>query len=232
MIHFNKKERVISRRKKKRNKALVKKYPWLLPRNVWTDKIPEDYDYTYTELDSLSRGWRIAFGDMICKEVDAELKRTGRRDTYRIQELKSKYGSMRWYDNGGSDQLRQIIDKYEYLSENICESCGRPDVPQTNGGWIEPICFDCFVKRVRRSEQYQAKYLQHDIPPKTLEEIKEWYEKSVEENARMGDTYTIRRFSTDGSVDTTYDVTETANKIREAWNKKQERRLRKREKRH
>lgn len=30
-------------------KQLVERYPYLLPRNVWTDKVPEDYDYTYCD---------------------------------------------------------------------------------------------------------------------------------------------------------------------------------------
>ena len=45
-----------------KNKELIKKYPFLLPRNVWTDKVPEDYDYSYTYtllVYTLSRGVSI-----------------------------------------------------------------------------------------------------------------------------------------------------------------------------
>lgn len=44
------------------NKALISEFPFLLPRNRWTGNIPDDYDYSYTELDDLPDGWRIAFG--------------------------------------------------------------------------------------------------------------------------------------------------------------------------
>ena len=34
-----------------------------MPRNRWTGEVPEDYDYSYTELDSMPDGWRKAFGE-------------------------------------------------------------------------------------------------------------------------------------------------------------------------
>lgn len=48
---------------KEYNKQLVEKYPFLLPRNRWTGKVQEDYDYSYTELDGMPDGWRKAFGE-------------------------------------------------------------------------------------------------------------------------------------------------------------------------
>ena len=44
------------RRKIKENKKLVKEFPFLLPRNVWTGEIISDYDYSFTELDSMPDG--------------------------------------------------------------------------------------------------------------------------------------------------------------------------------
>ena len=80
------------------NKNLVEKYPWLILRNRWTDEVIEGY--RYTELDSLPYGWRLAFGDQICEEIDQELRRFDYQDKYRIVQIKEKYGSLRWYDNG------------------------------------------------------------------------------------------------------------------------------------
>lgn len=57
------------------NKALIVKYPFLLPRNRWTDKVAEDYDYTYTELDAMPRGWRIRFSEEMVEEIKEELLR-------------------------------------------------------------------------------------------------------------------------------------------------------------
>ena len=41
---------------KEYNKALLEKYPWLSPNNVWTGELSEDYDYEYTRADSIPRG--------------------------------------------------------------------------------------------------------------------------------------------------------------------------------
>lgn len=93
------------------NKALLEKYPWLTPTNRWTgkkitdcmngkqkgfwlndsDKYPE-YDYTYTELDDMPDGWRIAFGDQMCEEIHQELVKFNFLNEYRIVQIKEKYG--------------------------------------------------------------------------------------------------------------------------------------------
>lgn len=37
-------------------RKLVERYPFLLPRNVITDKIPNDYDYTYIKYLEIPKG--------------------------------------------------------------------------------------------------------------------------------------------------------------------------------
>lgn len=82
------------------NKALVEKYPFLLPRNRFTDEVPDDYDWTYTEMDSMPNGWRKAFGDQMLREIKEELLKFNFLDEYRILQIKEKYGTLRWYDGG------------------------------------------------------------------------------------------------------------------------------------
>ena len=76
---------------KEENRKLCEKYPFLIPRNRWSgmriteaqdggywpgnpEAIPE-YDYEYTELDSMPEGWRKAFGIQMCEEIKQELLR-------------------------------------------------------------------------------------------------------------------------------------------------------------
>lgn len=82
------------------NKALIVEFPFLLPRNRWTGNVPDDYDYSYTELDDLPDGWRIAFGLQMCRELKEILVKGGGLDVYRITQIKEKNGTLRWYDNG------------------------------------------------------------------------------------------------------------------------------------
>lgn len=71
---------------KESNQKLIERFPFLIPRNRWTGKIPEDYDYSYTELDSMPDGWRKTFGEQMCEDIREELVRAEYLDQYRINE--------------------------------------------------------------------------------------------------------------------------------------------------
>lgn len=56
-------------------------------------------------------------------------------------QCKEKFGGLRFYINGGSEQIWQIISKAESDSYKICETCGSTEgVSQTRGGWITTLC--------------------------------------------------------------------------------------------
>lgn len=110
---------------KESNQKLIERFPFLMPRNRWTGKVPEDYDYSYTELDSMPDGWRKAFGEQMCEDIREELVRAEYLDQYRITQIKEKYGTLCWYDFGGTERmLRDIIPKYEHLSARTCSDVG------------------------------------------------------------------------------------------------------------
>jgi hypothetical protein len=48
---------------------------------------------------------------------------------------------------GGSHELftqvHDIVDKYEELSETICEMCGKPGILRTDRPWISTLCDKC-----------------------------------------------------------------------------------------
>ena len=100
-----------------RNKKLVKKYPFLLPRSCWTGKVPKDYDYSYTEYGCLSKGWKSGFGEFWLEDLREALIKTNFMDKFMFMELKEKYGSFRQYCNGAPEEVHEVIRKYEYISE-------------------------------------------------------------------------------------------------------------------
>ena len=126
------------------NKALIVKYPFLLPRNRWTDKVVDDYDFTWTELDAMPKGWRIRFGEEMVEEISQELKKYNFEDGYRIIQVKEKWGGLRWYDGGVPlvSAIHDIVRKYENLSHKICIACGDLAVYRSKG-WISPWCKNC-----------------------------------------------------------------------------------------
>lgn len=205
-----------------RNKKLIKQYPWLKPVNVWTGKIPKDYDYSYIEWYGWPNGWNVAFGDMYLQELGAEIKQSGQKD-FQILQMKEKYGRCINYVSGTTEKAHQIINKYETLSENICWNCGKPDVPMIDDGWVHPICLKCFIKAEHNRDKYH-KELHPEYVPKTNEELTELYQNCIidkpNENGeyRMADSYTIRRFG--DHTDTTYDISETSQAIRKRWERR------------
>ena len=132
---------------RKYNKQLIAKYPWLLPRNRWTGEVIEDYDYSYTELDDMPDGWRAAFGEQMCEEIQQELNMMEpyQAADFRIVQIKEKYGMLCYYTNWTTKEIDAIINKYEKLSEHTCISCGAP-ATKISIGWISPWCDKCAEK--------------------------------------------------------------------------------------
>lgn len=139
------------------NYCLCLKYPFLRIRNRWTDVAQ---NYSSTEIDFLPKGWRKAWGLKICKELNQCFKKSNEKDfakQYRISQIKEKYGSLRWYDNGFPQDIEKecnaIISKYEKLSENTCIMCGKNAKIINNGGWYEPLCPKCQHKIEKKKER-------------------------------------------------------------------------------
>lgn len=122
------------------NKELVKKYPFMrLPFHL-----TGNYDYSYTWLDNMPKGWIKAFGEQMCEEIKNELIKYNYLDKYIIYDIKEKYGRLCWYDSGypRDSNIDEIIDKYECLSEDICWHCGKP-ATKISAGYILPWCDKC-----------------------------------------------------------------------------------------
>ena len=54
-------------------------------------------------------------------------------------QVKEKFGSLRFYYEGGDDYIRGLVSLAESLSHRTCEQCGSPGVGR-GGGWIQTLC--------------------------------------------------------------------------------------------
>lgn len=112
----------------------------------WIHCIP-----TYTEWDAMDGmpGWKKAFGKQYLKELKKQLKKDHYLYQFRITDIKEKYGTLRLYCNGASDEVYKIIDKYENLSYETCIECGRKADVITDG-YVLPYCLRCYrVKDIK-----------------------------------------------------------------------------------
>ena len=91
-------------------------------------------------------GWQKLISDL-CEELDEFLKVHPNPD-FRVSQVKSKFGGLRFYvENEGDDYkaIYDIIDKYEKKSYHTCEYCGAENATQV-GRWVMTLCPDCQKK--------------------------------------------------------------------------------------
>ena len=128
------------------NKELCNRMPYLIPRNVFTDEIDPDYDYSWTILDEADEGWRDLFLQLN-EDILPYLIKYNCVNKFRWSQIKEKYGVLCAYNFGAPKEVHDIIMKYEFLSNYVCSNCGRPVVNGTKYGygWIYNSCLDCHM---------------------------------------------------------------------------------------
>lgn len=128
---------------------LIHEYPWLnLDEDEAINYLNIEKDKIYTFIDCAPDGWAKLCEDL-CAEIKPLLERVGYENEYRLCQVKEKYGTLRWYDNGVPDEIwneyMAIIKKYEELSAKTCCICGAP-ATKISKGWICPFCDKCAEK--------------------------------------------------------------------------------------
>ena len=135
------------------NDNLVKMYPFLELRDIWDNPSPQGNLDTW--LDDMPGGWRVAFGNKMCEEIKQALIVEGDEkllNEYRLLQIKEKFGTLRWYTNWTTNEIEDIVHKYEDLSWNTCIECGKPSKYHSIG-WIAPYCEECANKIWEKHKQ-------------------------------------------------------------------------------
>ena len=162
------------RQKKKQlkieNKKLIERYPFLICRS-WDGEIPKKYNYLYTRLDDMPKGWKKGFGVIMCEELREVLLKENMLDNYFFDEVKEKYGRLCIYDNGSTQEIHDILLKYEYISQHVCIICGKFDVSLFDDGWVCPYCDKCFIDRKRKEYYRYQDFSDKEFPSFNSEEV-------------------------------------------------------------
>jgi hypothetical protein len=85
-----------------------------------------------------------------------------------LDQVKEKFGTLRFYYTGGDDYIRGLVSMAESMSAITCESCGNPG-KQTHGGWIKTTCTPCEDKR---AAEYARQTAEYKTKKETTHEIK------------------------------------------------------------
>ena len=149
--------RVLLTQEQQRNKELVERYPYLLPRNVFTDKLPDDYNYAYINgIGEIPPGWEMLFLQL-CEDIRQPLIDAGQLEKFRFTQIKEKYNRLECYNYGAPEKVHDIIDKYSVMAGYICTNCGKPATFETNG-YIASYCDDCWKDFVRHDKGEWIKF--------------------------------------------------------------------------
>ena len=71
----------------------------------------------------------------------------------KIKQVKEKFGTLRFYYQGGDDIIFGMVRMAESMSAKICEDCGTMDgVGITERRWVHVCCHDCYSKNERLSD--------------------------------------------------------------------------------
>lgn len=86
-------------------------------------------------------GWYPLIREM-CREITTAFETAGASVDLVVEQVKQKYGELRFYFQSNNPMLQTIVDKYEDRSGEVCEVCGRPDL-----FWIQTLCEEHYAQK-------------------------------------------------------------------------------------
>lgn len=110
----------------RRNKEMFKRYPWLFVKNRWDGGIDlwdKDGNFKLNWFDYHEGDWLEEQNPYLFFNWQEDLSKEFKKNApehfyyYMIMDTKEKYWTLRWYDNGNTENGNKIIDKYCKLFE-------------------------------------------------------------------------------------------------------------------
>lgn len=71
-----------------------------------------------------------------------------------VAQIKEKFGGLRFYYDGGDDEIRGMVRIAEVWASRSCEECGAPGKSR-QGGWIKTLCDHHEAEHQQRKKEYE-----------------------------------------------------------------------------
>jgi len=93
------------------------------------------------------QGWSMIL-ERLSKEIERILAEESQefRDRWRVVQVKEKFGGLRFYYDGGNEQIARLVSRAESESRNTCQDCASTPAGHDNwkkSGWLHTVCVDC-----------------------------------------------------------------------------------------
>ncbi len=107
---------------------------------------------------AVGKGWYPVLEhlcDNIQSHIDWKEKQGSPVPQVIVEQIKEKFGGLRFYYQGGDEYIRGLVTMAESFAGNLCEECGGIG-KRRSGGWIRTLCDVHEAERQARIEE-QAK---------------------------------------------------------------------------
>lgn len=114
------------------------------------EKYPKIFADRFKPMNETAMCWGFECGDgwydileAACSQIQhhIEWKNRDGEKVHQVvaEQVKEKFGTLRFYTRGGDDYTQGVISMAEAMSGRVCEECGSPG--ETGGkGWISTLC--------------------------------------------------------------------------------------------
>jgi hypothetical protein len=117
-----------------------------------TERFPKMFEGKYGGF-ACGAGWWPMI-ETLCGVIQSHIDHSkGTCSQVTVEQIKEKFGTLRFYVQGGDDYTNGAISLAESLSAGICEDCGAPG-KRSGGGWVRTLCdFHVVEREALRAEE-------------------------------------------------------------------------------
>lgn len=87
--------------------------------------------------------------------MEEDFRITPRVEWIRVHQIKEKFGGLRFYYDGGCDEIHGMVTMAEVWAHHACETCGNVGT-QRSGGWIRTLCDKHEAEYQERMKNYRS----------------------------------------------------------------------------
>lgn len=103
------------------------------------------------QIDSYTK-WRNNTREALLKDNPHKQKIPNEVPQVVVEQIKEKFGGLRFYYQGGDDFVRGLETMAELWASHTCEECGKPGT-RRNGGWIRTLCDEHEAERQTKMKE-------------------------------------------------------------------------------
>ena len=137
------------------------------------EKYPKMMINRHKDMQETAMCWGFACGDgwfnildqlmgNIQHHIDWKNKNTEVVPQVTLDQVKEKFGTLRFYYTGGDDYISGMVTLAESLTGVTCESCGNVG-ERRGGGWVHTYCTPCEeareIARAKADEEWEHRKL-------------------------------------------------------------------------